>query len=299
MRVQNKKRTIYKDLSNLEAFMQAVETKSFSLAAEQLHLTKSAINKSIKRLEHTFEFPLFLHNGRYLELTPEGNVFYQYCLNLRTAMQRTQSVVNAMHKEPTGELRISVNPSLMKNLVIPMLVKYQQLYPKVKIELFCQEDNVDIYADQIDIVIGRNLEAPDEVVLKKVLKSNYILCATPSYIAKHAGIPVDVADLARFAFIGHINQRTMSIRHEYPEYINQSLQMDSFLAIKQAILLDIGISQLHEFVIKQEIESGELVHILPEMDRPRLLYLYYQKHNYVQPKVQKMIDLITQEIEMK
>ncbi|WP_119328155.1 LysR family transcriptional regulator [Cysteiniphilum halobium] len=296
MSIEIKKRSIYKDLSNLEAFMQAVETKSFSLAAEELHLTKSAISKSIKQLENTFELPLFLRNARHLELTPEGNVFYQHCLNLKAAMQRTQSVIRAMHHEPSGKLKLSVNPSLMKSLVVPVIAKYQQLFPKVVLEVLYQEDNVDMYANEIDIVIGRNLEAPDEIVLKKAFHSNHVLCATAEYIAKQGGMPQTIEDLQRFLFIGHINQRAMPIRREYPEYINQKLQMDSILAIKQAMLAGMGISQMHDYVVKQELESGELVHILPEITMPRLLYIYYQKHNYTQPKVQKMIDLITEEL---
>nr|WP_225629955.1 LysR family transcriptional regulator [Cysteiniphilum sp. 19X3-34] len=295
--IEIKKRSIYKDLSNLEAFMQAVETKSFSLAAEELHLTKSAISKSIKQLETTFELPLFLRNARYLELTPEGSVFYQHCLNLKAAMQRTQSVIKAMHNEPTGKLKLSVNPSLMKSLVVPIIAKYQQLFPKVVLEVLYQEDNVDMYANEIDIVIGRNLEAPDEIVLKKAFDSDHVLCATPEYIARQGGMPQVVEDLKRFAFIGHINKRSMPIRSEYPEYINQSLQMDSILAIKQAVLVGMGISQVHDYVVKRELQSGELIHILPEIKMPRLLYVYYQKHNYTQPKVQRMLDLITQALQ--
>ncbi|WP_192483539.1 MULTISPECIES: LysR family transcriptional regulator [Cysteiniphilum] len=297
MSIEIKKRSIYKDLSNLEAFMQAVETKSFSLAAEELHLTKSAISKSIKQLETTFELPLFLRNARYLELTPEGSVFYQHCLNLKAAMQRTQSVIKAMHNEPTGKLKLSVNPSLMKSLVVPIIAKYQQLFPKVVLEVLYQEDNVDMYANEIDIVIGRNLEAPDEIVLKKAFDSDHVLCATPEYIARQGGMPQVVEDLKRFAFIGHINKRSMPIRSEYPEYINQSLQMDSILAIKQAVLVGMGISQVHDYVVKRELQSGELIHILPEIKMPRLLYVYYQKHNYTQPKVQRMLDLITQALQ--
>ncbi len=277
--------------------MQAVETKSFSLAAEELHLTKSAISKSIKQLETTFELPLFLRNARYLELTPEGSVFYQHCLNLKAAMQRTQSVIKAMHNEPTGKLKLSVNPSLMKSLVVPIIAKYQQLFPKVVLEVLYQEDNVDMYANEIDIVIGRNLEAPDEIVLKKAFDSDHVLCATPEYIARQGGMPQVVEDLKRFAFIGHINKRSMPIRSEYPEYINQSLQMDSILAIKQAVLVGMGISQVHDYVVKRELQSGELIHILPEIKMPRLLYVYYQKHNYTQPKVQRMLDLITQALQ--
>lgn len=297
MSIEIKKRSIYKDLSNLEAFMQAVEMKSFSLAAEELHLTKSAISKSIKQLETTFELPLFLRNARHLELTPEGSVFYQHCLNLKAAMQRTQSVIKAMHDEPSGKLKLSVNPSLMKSLVVPIIAKYQQLFPKVVLEVLYQEDNVDMYANEIDIVIGRNLEAPDEIVLKKAFDSDHILCATPEYIARHGGMPQVVEDLKRLAFVGHINKRSMPIRSEYPEYINQSLQMDSILAIKQAVLVGMGISQLHDYVVKKELQSGELIHILPEIKMPRLLYVYYQKHNYTQPKVQRMLDLITQELQ--
>ncbi len=277
--------------------MQAVETKSFSLAAEELHLTKSAISKSIKQLETTFELSLFLRNARYLELTPEGNVFYQHCLNLKAAMQRTQSVIKAMHNEPTGKLKLSVNPSLMKSLVVPIIAKYQQLFPKVVLEVLYQEDDVDMYASEIDIVIGRNLEAPDEIVLKKAFDSDHVLCATPEYIARQGGAPQVIEDLKRFAFIGHINKRSMPIRLEYPEYINQSLQMDSILAIKQAVLMGMGISQVHDYVVKKELQSGELVHVLPEIKMPRLLYVYYQKHNYTQPKVQRMLDLITQELQ--
>ena len=59
----------------LRAFESAARTGSFTLAAEELHLTPSAVSKHIKTLEQHFGCRLFQRNGPRIEVTPQGKIF--------------------------------------------------------------------------------------------------------------------------------------------------------------------------------------------------------------------------------
>ena len=65
--------------------------------------------------------------------------------------------------------------------------------------------------------------------------------------------------------------------------------------MKQYALLGFGIVQLHEYIIKNELKSGQLVEILKTtLNEDLKLYMYYQKHRFVQPKIRQFVDLAIQ-----
>ena len=72
-------RNVHDRLNGIEAFVQAAEAGSFALAAERLRLTRSAVGKSIARLEARLGVRLFHRTTRQQSLTDDGQAYYDRC----------------------------------------------------------------------------------------------------------------------------------------------------------------------------------------------------------------------------
>ena len=89
--------------SGISVFIQAVEAGSFIRAAERLHLTRSAVGKSIARLEERLGVRLFQRNTRSQSLTAEGRAYYERCLRALEELESAQALVGDGQREPESQ----------------------------------------------------------------------------------------------------------------------------------------------------------------------------------------------------
>ncbi|MEL2303775.1 LysR family transcriptional regulator, partial [Klebsiella pneumoniae] len=85
-----------------------VEAGSFVKAAEQLHLTRSAISKNIARLEKQLGVALFKRTTRSLSMTDEGTLFYEHSRRTLSEIQNAAALLDQRKINATGRLRMSV-----------------------------------------------------------------------------------------------------------------------------------------------------------------------------------------------
>ncbi|MFH4175421.1 LysR family transcriptional regulator, partial [Acinetobacter baumannii] len=96
------------ELSAISIFVTVVEAGSFVKAAEQLHLTRSAISKNIARLEEQLGVALFKRTTRSLSMTDEGTLFYEHSRRTLSEIQNAAALLDQRKINATGRLRMSV-----------------------------------------------------------------------------------------------------------------------------------------------------------------------------------------------
>src|SRR5260221_1985860 len=94
-------------LNGIATFVQAAEAGSFALAAERLRLTRSAVGKSIARLEQRLGVRLFHRTTRRQSLTEDGQAYYERCVRALAELDAAEAALDAGRREPSGRLRIS------------------------------------------------------------------------------------------------------------------------------------------------------------------------------------------------
>ncbi len=94
-------------LNGITTFVRAVQAGSFSLAAERMNLTRSAVGKTIARLEQRLGVLLFQRTSRKQKLTTEGQVYYERCLRALAELDAADAELNSGRLQPQGVLRIS------------------------------------------------------------------------------------------------------------------------------------------------------------------------------------------------
>nr|WP_298684376.1 transcriptional regulator GcvA [uncultured Dongia sp.] len=138
-------------LNSLRAFAAAAERLSLAAAAEDLHVTPSAVSLQIRQLEDHLGIPVFIRTGRGLQLTNEGKAILPGILEGFDQLRMALSLIG-----PKGEenvLTLSVAPSFAAKWLSPRLDAFTQAFPHIDIRILATDQLVDFAVDDVDIAI--------------------------------------------------------------------------------------------------------------------------------------------------
>ena len=140
-------------LRQMNLFMRIVEAGSITKAAEKLDLSKSVLSQHLKQLESELSTTLLKRTTRRQSLTPAGERFFQHCVQMNQLAEQAWDEVMAQQVEPSGNLTITAPHALMESLVVPALTKTFHKYPKVRLSLICQDEQLDLMQRDIDLAL--------------------------------------------------------------------------------------------------------------------------------------------------
>ena len=281
-------------LQQFEIFLEVARSHGFTAASKKLGVTKAAVSHSIKNLEKSLQVPLFIRTTRSISLTDEGRLLYDQCERLQSELDVARNLVGTFKQQPQGTLRISTNPYLAESLLLPTLEVYQEKYSNVDVEILVEERLPDMQQEEIDIVFGINWPAPDDVIARKIGETRYMLVASPAYL-KQYGVPTNIEELKNHRYIPHCGRAKgdiiVDLKKPIDLNLNTPLEINNAALMKTCAIAGMGIIQLHDYMIKDEVDTGKLVEILPGyLNKAIPLYIYYHKYRFVQPKIRNFLD---------
>ncbi len=258
------------DLNAIPVFVAVVECGNFAQAAEKLSVTRSAVGKTISRLEQRLGVALFQRTTRRQALTEEGEVFY---LQSRRALDNLRDAENEIQRGKTqvqGRLRISLPVLFGQRCVAPILFPLSQRYPELKLELSFSDRQVNLFEEGFDMAI-RIGALSDSSFLKarRLGQHGMTLCASPLYL-RHRPAPQTPEELHEHLTIGYLYAGQMQKWHLRDAQgaalafrPQPGLAMDDFAAIAVAAKSGLGIAWLPDWLVADELARGELQQILP------------------------------------
>ena len=146
------KRRTLPPLNALKAFEAVARNKSFSLAAEELCVTHSAISHQIKQLEEWLDKKLFIRHSSTISLTADAEELSLVCMELFNRLE--QCVFELTNKTSEVEVVIGASHSFMANWLIPRLEKLEVIYPNIHIKLMTCNDLKLLEKEKVDIFIN-------------------------------------------------------------------------------------------------------------------------------------------------
>lgn len=123
------------DQASLHSFIQVAKERSFSRAAEKLHITQPAISKRIANLEQELNCQLFDRIGKDIQLTNSGRLFLHHASKLLEAMDDCITALHNLDNSISGELRLGVSHHIGLHRLPPYLRKFSQQYPRVQLKI--------------------------------------------------------------------------------------------------------------------------------------------------------------------
>lgn len=174
-------------LDGLRAFEAAARLGSFERAADELHVTASAVSKRVAVLEELVGAPLFLRGSRVLQATEAGRDYLgpvSHVLDLLKAMPQHRRDVPRRER-----LRICVPPTFARQVLVPRLDGFTAAHPTVELELVLSLPQLDMAATEADVEVRFGSATTGT----PLLRDRVLPLATPALCAAHGGLATPAA----------------------------------------------------------------------------------------------------------
>lgn len=169
-------------IANLQAFEAVARRKSFALAAEELHLTASAISHQISRLEAHLNVRLFERSAHGVRLSPAGD---HYLLHIRTALSAITAATEDLRQGIRNSLYVHSAPSIASLWLMPRLHKFAKAYPEISLNLSAAHTPSDFALGQADIDIRYGIPQWGDLVVEPLFEELIVPLASPEFIKQH------------------------------------------------------------------------------------------------------------------
>ena len=138
----------------------------------------------------------FQRTTRRLALTEAGGLFFDRIAPVVEEVAIARDSVAEMSAGPSGTLRVTTSVSFGERCLVPLLVRFAPLYPKITVDLTLSETVVDIVAEGYDMAVRLGRLANSRLIATRLLSTSYMVAASPDYLAAHEPI-VTPGDLSR------------------------------------------------------------------------------------------------------
>jgi len=259
-----------KQLSSLLIFAEVAKKQSFTLAAKQLGISKSAISQQIKRLEQNVGQQLLSRHTRGMSLTSVGKKLLSRCELLRDQVDLAFEELNCNKETPSGTFSLTIPHAFEKEIVIPALNQLCTEFPQIEPQILVTDEVKDLIQNNLDVAIyGGELKDSNYRALPIGTVSE-IFCAAPIYVQKYGQL-TNTVDLSKHRIIATSWQKNaLTIyRNNTPTEkifvdLNYFAKTNTLPSALEMTLHSMGVALLPVFVIQSEVSCGRLVRVLPE-----------------------------------
>lgn len=272
-------------LKAMTIFAEIAEQGSMSAAARKLGVVNSVVSKNLNELETWLGRKLLYRSTRNMRLTREGTEYLNEC---RAILARIEALERKAENEDLpiqGTVKMTAPNYLGQQLLVPHLSDFHQQFPLVKIYVVLSDDYEDMIEEGFDVAL-RASQMPDSSFISRSLSRLTLkLVASPSYVQSY-GAPSLPKELGKHHCLieGSLDvQKRWKFRNRRNKQmtiaVDGSIHANSGESIKQLCENGLGIAQLPNFFVDENIGNGKLLELLPEyaLDNFYLHLLYHQK----------------------
>ena len=285
-------------LAALRALRRVVEMGSFTAAADALGISHTIVSRQVRQLEEHLGAQLLNRTTRRFALTDAGREYYESTREVLDLLDEADRNVGHHQAEPTGTLRINAPMAFGTIEVAQWLPGFMAKYPGVQVDLVCNDRMVDLIEDGFDVALRLARDLPDStLVARRLATSKVVLAASPGYLQAH-GAPTVPQDLTQhnclvYTAATRASEWTLvgADGAEHAVAVRGTLQANTNVALRAAAVAGVGIANAAAFIVREELERGALVEVLPGYTpKPRELYAIYPQNRHLSPKVRAFVD---------
>jgi DNA-binding transcriptional LysR family regulator len=267
----------------LDLFSQVVEAGSITAAADRLGLSKSSVSTRISTLEAALGVRLLSRSKKGVSLTEPGRRLSAHATNLLTQVDAALEDVRAEESSPTGVLRISMPAGIADRILIPVLGRFLQRYPKIRLDVQATDTLLEMRQSGIDVALRFGWVSDGDFVARKICQFREVICASPQYLSANAAIrsPRDLAFHQWIGFTGFGGlQQTFEFRdrsrRRHRATVECRVRTSNAPSQKFWAMAGAGLTRLPRFVVVDELRTGRLISVLDgyELDGPSLYAIH-------------------------
>jgi len=289
-------------LQGILPFVHVVEAGSFTRAAERLHVTTSAVGKSVAQMEQRLGVRLINRTTRSLSVTSEGEAYYQACLSALSGLEAAQAQLASHREAPSGTMRVELPLAFGRRCVAPILFKVVQRYPALNFEISFNDRRINLIEEGIDLAIRLgNLEDSAGLMSRRLYTQRSGVVASPRYLAKH-GRPRNIKELAGHDLVaygrdGSIKAWQIKIGEgRVHKFTPQGrLVLGHGEPVLDAVLAGCGIAYMPTWLMADDLKAGRLELVFPHLlAETTSAHAVWAKARNPAPKIRAVIDALVE-----
>lgn len=282
----------------LTAFEAVARLGSFSAAAHALSLTAGAVSRHVDGLEGQLGVPLVTRTNKGIQLTEKGR---RYAAGVAEIIDQLRLLsLEAMSQTHPGQLRLAMLPTFGTRWLLPRIPDFVSTNPDITLNFVTRIGQVDFDRDRLDAAIHVGTPFSASLVFERLMPEIVAPVCSPAFLAENrirdpeALLQMPLLEMASrpdgwknwFGGAG------------FSEPYRQGMRFEQFVNVAQACVAGLGVALMPLFLIKAELESGQLV----EMDVPRFLtgkayYLVHPREKSDYPPVRQFSDWLRTQAE--
>jgi len=254
------------DLNSARIFVNVVAKGSFTAAAKFMVIPVATVSRRVAELESSLDVRLLERSTRKLRLTEAGAILYEFVSRGVEEMDAGLLALSEQEQNLKGCLRLSLPPNFEP--MWKLLDDFQELHTNIEIDLFVSERRLDFIEDGIDVALRIGDVASQSAVARLLVTYRHRLVASPEFLTGYSfEYPQDIISKKCAAWCQKDQVIIWSLGNEKLT-ITPFIRANDYLHMRYLALTHKCITELPLFFCKKQIESGELVEVLPDYPMP-------------------------------
>lgn len=278
--------------SYLKTFIEVVNLKNISKAAEKLFITQPAVSKQLQLLEKDFGTVLLIKDGRDMIPTDSGKELYKYALNV---LCEENKIYDKLRKEDgalDGEVNIYASSLPADYFLYNIIFEFNKVYPAVVYNV--RKVDSKIVYNYIDDGLANfgftgALYNKNKLNFVTIAEDELVIAASAETHSKYKGQSVPIDFLFEHDFIsrekGSATLKTfenyLNMKNLYLEDLKTKVRVEDNEIIKTLVKNNMGITIISKLAIEKEINEGSIIPIkIKDLELKRHLYFVYHGKRY-------------------
>jgi LysR family glycine cleavage system transcriptional activator len=263
-------------LTAVRYFEAAARQLSFTKAAQELHVTHSAISHQIKALEEWLGVPLFRRLNRSIVLTEAGQA---YVRPVREALEKLGDASRALKsRDQAGTLTVSVMPSFAAKFLVPRLGSFRRAHPDIDVRISASEKLVDFAREDVDAAVRYGRGTWPGLRIDRLIRENLFPVCSPKL--RRGPVPLKTpADLLNHTLMHDSDwpesmwTRWLAAAGVKADNLKPALSFNYSSLMIQAAIDGLGVALAQEALVRDDLATGRLIRPF-DIDMPSD-YAYY------------------------
>jgi DNA-binding transcriptional LysR family regulator len=268
------------DLAGLTLLVDILDAGNLSQAAQRLKTSRANVSYHLNQLEKAAGVQLVRRTTRRVEPTELGQRLYEHAQVIRNEMLAARETIATLGQGLQGRVGLAVPSGYGQMVMSDWLIAFKRAYPAIVLDVLFENRVDDLIRDDVDVAVRILHEPPPNVVARDMGRVRYLVCATRRWVAQH-GAPTTPQALRSLPLITasvpgrHVRLRAWQGERgqagpggeratEHEVMLEASLISEHFPFLRQAILADLGVGLVPDYVVAREMASGEVVHLLAD-----------------------------------
>lgn len=272
------------DFEGMRVFVAIADSGTLTGAADKLSLTKSTVSRRLAAYEHQIGCSLFRRSTRSISLTDTGRQHYERVRELIHEAEQAVAEIASDNPEPAGLLRVSASFLAGETLLAPLIWRFMEKYPRVKVELLISDKFVDLIRDGIDFALRMGELQDSELLVRRLGKGTRAIVASAALMQTRP-TPETLEDLKRIpAVVTDPGKQLWRFASGESVRVNWAISAGTIPLALEACLKGFGMALIPFDYCKAALASGELVQLLPQHPLPEVdISLVYPRLQHQSP----------------